>query len=342
MAGSNDSGQDMEAGRTNRASNRTRIWASQSTDGDSFEGPAILIVEPQLEKREDDENIPIGNAQEITGIMATGASGPKAYTGTGVLGTGGTRQGVGIIGVGGGVREVRGTGVFGIGTFGLHGVGVSTTDAKTPVPPGAGLVAQGGRRKADDTARLLHGAGVIAMAGGADQPIPGLDLTGSVGVYAQGGDAQTVTTSNGRDTVITGQPHPGPGVVGRGGMTQSAAERQRPASGVVGFAGGTEGAPQTWMFTCGVYGAGDIGVAGWSSAGPGLRGSSQKDRGGRFSSESAAQLNLAPSRQLKTGKGLQEGEAGDLLVTMDGNLATLWFCKRSSGSQGGVLWVEVA
>lgn len=334
MAGSNDSGQDMEAGRTNRASRLTRIWMSPSTDGDAFEGPGILIVEPQLNPRDDDDSFPISDILDVTGIMGTGSG-----TSAGVMGTGGGSRGVGVTGFGGGKTEARGTGVFGFGTFGLHGAGISTTSPT--VAPGAGVVAQGGRRQPDDRERMLHGAGVIALAGGADQPIPGLDATGSVGVYARGGDSQTITTSTDKETLTTGQPHPGPGVVGWGGTTQNTSERQRNASGVVGFAGGTEGAPQNWMFTCGVYGAGLIGVAGWSSAGAGIRGASEKDRGGRFVSNTAAQINLAPSR-LKTAKGLKDGEAGDLLVTMDGGVATLWFCKRSTVSQGGVLWVEVA
>lgn len=330
MSGSNDSGDDLEAGRVNRASSHTRIWMSNSKDGDSFEGHAILIVEPQLALR--DERVPIDDPPDVIGVMGTGSK--KA---AGVVGTGGDVSGIGVIGQGGGTKA-PGTGVLGLGTFGLHGVGTSTV-FETALP-GVGLVAQGGRRPPEDEHHLLHGAGVIAMAGGADQPIPGLDVTGSVGVYAQGGDAQTVTTRKGKETFITGQPRPGPGVVGIGGTTLT--ERALPASGVIGFAGGTGGAPDYWMSTCGVYGAGETGVAGWSSSGPGLRGFSEGDRGGRFESEKAAQVNLAPSGSLKTAKGLREGDAGDLLVTMDGNIATLWFCKRSSGNQGDAEWVEVA
>ena len=44
MAGSDESGEDMEAGRTNRAEDQTRIWA-QRENGEDFNGDVIFVVE---------------------------------------------------------------------------------------------------------------------------------------------------------------------------------------------------------------------------------------------------------------------------------------------------------
>src|SRR4051812_29348460 len=79
MAGSDESGEDMESGRTNRAENRTRIWA-QRNNGESFEGPAIFIVETAGDIEDDDFEKP-ADTQTIHGIMGSGNG-----TGAGIIG----------------------------------------------------------------------------------------------------------------------------------------------------------------------------------------------------------------------------------------------------------------
>src|SRR6266404_8440443 len=79
MAGSDESGEEMQSGRTNRAENRTRIWA-QRNEGENFEGPAILIVEAAGDI-EDDDFSQVPDSQTVHGIMGSGCG-----TGAGVIG----------------------------------------------------------------------------------------------------------------------------------------------------------------------------------------------------------------------------------------------------------------
>ena len=58
MAGSDHSGEDMEAGRTNRAENTTKIWAQRFDESDTsvdFNGNAILIVEESASVEDPDD-----------------------------------------------------------------------------------------------------------------------------------------------------------------------------------------------------------------------------------------------------------------------------------------------
>ena len=79
MAGSDESGEEMQSGRTNRAENRTRIWA-QRNDGESFEGPAIFVVETAGNIEDDDFAKP-SDSETIHGIMGSGNG-----VGAGVIG----------------------------------------------------------------------------------------------------------------------------------------------------------------------------------------------------------------------------------------------------------------
>ena len=189
-------------------------------------------------------------------------------------------------------------------------------------PPGAGVVAQGGRMDDDfNSLRLSHGAGVVAVAGGAKRAIPALTETGSVGVYAQGAEADVRDRKiDGVDTVV-GPIAPGPGVLGRGGISIPLKEAPV-AAGVVGLAGDRAIPAIAESGNTGVYGAGpvgvrgrgdSIGVEGLSAAtgvsgqgigGPGVNGvgrpgvlgsaADASSRGGTFASKGSAQMQLAP------------------------------------------------
>jgi hypothetical protein len=167
----------------------------------------------------------------------------------------------------------------------------------------------------DVSAKLRsHGAGVIAIAGGREKAIPPLEDTGSVGVYAQGGEAE-VHEDDGGPTA------PGPGVLGRGGVPIPRKE-EPVAAGVIGLAGETAIPLISESGNVGVYGAGPtgvkgagaqlgveglsnfMGVSGQGVQGPGVNGvgrpgvvgtaADNSSRGGEFHSKRSAQLQLVP------------------------------------------------
>ena len=51
MSGSDESSEEIQSGRTNRAENRTKIWAQRNED-EQFDGEAILVVEFGIRYRE--------------------------------------------------------------------------------------------------------------------------------------------------------------------------------------------------------------------------------------------------------------------------------------------------
>ena len=53
MSGSDESGEEIQSGRTNRAENRTKIWAQRNED-EEFDGEAILVVESAFDIENDD------------------------------------------------------------------------------------------------------------------------------------------------------------------------------------------------------------------------------------------------------------------------------------------------
>jgi len=53
MSGSDESGEEIQSGRTNRAENRTKIWAQRNED-EQFDGEAILVVESAFDIENDD------------------------------------------------------------------------------------------------------------------------------------------------------------------------------------------------------------------------------------------------------------------------------------------------
>jgi len=219
-----------------------------------------------------------------------------------------------------------------------------------------GVLAQGGRQLTEsNTDRLPHGAGVVALAGGAGpgaKPVPPLTDTGGVGVFGQGADAevQMVLNPDGTTSTVPAGPRaPGPGVLGRGGIpTGPQEEPSIPAAGVIGLAGGTamppvsdtEGNSKTG--NNGVFGKGPTGVFGWGVDG----------RGGQFKSDKSAQVQLIPRRldhplplpvpvtvtaiPILGHEGIgpalpKDGLGGDLMAVVDDQRqCTLWFCVKSS------------
>ncbi len=328
MAGSWDSGDELEAGKINYAFDWTQIWArrTDSSDGDDFNGDAILIVrEAQNLQGEDPGDFLDGDyhpQHTINGIMAWGYSAAQRGDagGIGVIGNGGTNQGTGVLGIG--------NGNIGMGGIGVHGIGGSQTEPPVATaPPGTGVLGQGGRQTSFNTLRLPHAAGVVGLAGGHGKPIPPLEDTGSVGVYGQGAEMEVDSIDMGEinergDPKLTdvGPRSPGPGVLGRGGVEVPEALAGQAAAGVIGLAGGTTIPPFIKTVGNGVYGEGNIsgisgkskqgtGVAGYSDAAHGVYGESAGQfgvygfgstvtaRGGAFYARHSAQILLVPHMQ---------------------------------------------
>lgn len=232
------SGDAIEAGRVTTAESTTSLLGAVPSEQDvDFNGTVILSVFPQPGALK--PNITLDG---IHGVGNNGAAaGGASPGGTGVVGFGGPNHGTGVVGKGGGVN--------GIGGIGVHGIGGSqfSPTFSPGDPPGAGVVAQGGRMPDDgNETRLLHGTGVIAIAGGNNKPLPPATDTGSVGVFAQGAEADFLTVNvDGVDT-INGPTFPGAGVVGRGSITRSdngvlngpLVETGARSAGVVGIPGG--------------------------------------------------------------------------------------------------------
>jgi hypothetical protein len=234
-----------------------------------------------------------------------------------------------VQGIGGGVPDDPTNG--GAGGIGVHGIGGSQTEFPEfsflgpNVPPGAGLVGQGGRQsKSSNLLRLPHAAGVIGIGGGMGSGVdalPALTLmeTGGAGVYGQGAN---LTTSMVLPPQVEGQPiptvkqpsgplEPGVGVIGRGGVAEPPGAI---GGGVVGLAGGFAIPSANSTDGVGVYGHGNLGVRGIGSVvgvtgfsdkstgvlgstatGAGVSGTASKGgRGGTFASDSSAQLQLFP------------------------------------------------
>ena len=368
MAGADESGEEMQTGRTNRAEDRTILWAQVQPGDANFNGPAILIVEvakdaDDPDDYEDGDTFIPSNA--FDGIVATGWSGGSASNfggtpggGVGVIGNGGRNQGTGVLGVGSGFKG-PGSGNGGSGGIGVQGIGGSQAAffIDPTVAPGAGVVGQGGRQDANgNTLRLPHAAGVIALGGGEGLPLPPLMDTGSVGAWAQGANAemQMVHPSDETGTipgpdVPSGPLAPGAGVFGRGGVPIP--PRGPVAAGVIGLAGGTAPIPDisetgnTGVYGAGptgVFGHGPIGVRGQGDSGAGVEGygSAKDSRGGQFESTRAAQVWLVPHETREPSPPtanvaatalVTKGERGTITLPKDGrggDLLTLMDDKR--------------
>jgi hypothetical protein len=191
--------------------------------------------------------------------------------------------------------------------------------------------------------------------------MPDVHNAGSVGVFGQGADAKINTIIDGGTTTSDGPAEPGAGVVGRGGIATG--DRLPPAAGVIGLAGGHD-KPGIWETgDAGVFGLGSTGIRGIGISGRGVLGKSDIDRGGVFTSEEAAQVQLIPKR-IRTrlpegsavtptgisGSALQQGvvslpksgQGGDLMALVDDSrICTLWFCVRSGDASSPARWAQV-
>lgn len=267
MAGSEHSGQDIEAGRTNFADDKTIIWAQQRA-GEAFGGDVIFIVEAARDiDNDDDFNKP---SDKLHGIKGSGVS-----TGAGVIGL---DSSVGDSDI----SQLKDVGVFGKGETGIRGEGTQGPGVEG-IGSGLffplhspGVVGRGGRFPDEDNAhRELHGPGVIGLGGGRSRSLPADDLVGSVGVFGQGAEAEARTVGG----TVHGPRSPGAGVVGRGGVSIPPGGAVAP--GVVGLAGGGPILPLNIPenLNTGVFGRGATGVVGSGTAGPGVHGSGSDGEG---------------------------------------------------------------
>jgi hypothetical protein len=357
-----------------------------------FGGPAIFVVEVAKDTEEDGEFRPkmpldaiVGTgwsadwAGQSGGTGVTGIGGDVAGRGmfakggdgdgdgmladagsdaTGVVALGGPRAGTGVFGLGGGGERLFRRGAGGIGVHGVGGI----ASLRDGVPPGPGVFAQGGQIREENTAGMMLGPGVIAVAGDAStKPMPAFFEVASVGVYGQGADADVKPIIDPSGTTYDGPAEPGAGVVGRGGV--QTVPRPQIAAGVIGVAGGFTKPSIGETKEAGVAGHGVVGVSGVGEGGPGVRGSSDKDRGGIFASIAAPQVQLTPFRvkaklpnpspvsptaiplgYLKENSSLlpKTGQAGDLMTLIDDTRAcTLWFCVKRYDKANPAMWAQV-
>jgi hypothetical protein len=343
MPGSTKSGKQIESGRTNRAENRTRIWAQRDEDKDFFDGEAIFTVESARDI-EDDDFSQVEDTQKVHGIMGSGCG-----AGTGVVGF--SRKNP-IFGPGEELSNVdldhmKAVGVFGKGITGVVGQGdshgVSGVGEKLPAGWGAGVIGRGGKG-------LVGTPGVMGFSGGVEEEFgsevgTGVFGQGSIGVTGQGtSDAGVKGTGGEFKADETGTT----GVIGFGGKGRDKNGNPRQGTGVVGVGSGDALFPPfTEPLETGVYGMGRDGVKGMGKEGVGGRFESMEDRGGVFSSgRRAAQIRLVPLQQDTPDPMLPaRGKVGDLIVVRNtakvvderGNTSirddcTLWLCVPSDPS----------
>src|SRR5689334_7989982 len=136
-AGSDSTGEDLVAGHTNRAEERTKFWADVTPGEPNYNGPAILRVEvaknlddSEWDPSDYDSSGDFTPTNQVDGIMATRWSGKGfgSLGGTGVVGRGGDSEGTGVRGHGGGAPLHDPDDPHaepGIGGIGVHGVGGS-------------------------------------------------------------------------------------------------------------------------------------------------------------------------------------------------------------------------
>jgi hypothetical protein len=345
VAGSSESGEEVQSGRTNRAEDRTRFWA-QRPEGESFEGPAILIVEVAGDIGDDDFEKP-ADSQDIHGIMASGNG-----SGTGVIGysrrhmNDDPQEELTALDI----EHARSAGVFGKGIAGVVGQGDTTANAsggQSDIESGAGIVGRGGAGRGP-------AAGVVGFAGGTTltPSVQGAGVfgVGPTGVMGWGEDGIGVEGFGGRlkpgvagiggaGRDRDGRDMRGPGVVGIGNNDNAAwTDEQARGTGVVGI--GVDG----------VHGIGSRSFLGQDdqlSSGPG-------GRGGVFQAERNAQVRLVPEEADEAGERPRltpfspaaypslpkAGLRGDLMSVVDrSGQATLWFCVTEV--EGVAQWARV-
>jgi hypothetical protein len=325
MAGSDHSGEDIEAGRVNRAENRTILWAQRPAEkGEEFEGAAILIVEaaPQIE---DDDFKLVDDDRDAHGVLASGIG-----AGAGVVGFHRRNP---IIAPGeelspADLAHAGKAGVFGKGATGVVAQGdlggATLTDPTIADGVGVGIIGRGDKD-------VFNAPGVVGFSGAVtDETVDtntGVIGKGETGVGGLGTGGPGV-----RGVGSKGQP----GVLGIGGIARDTKQ----GSGVVGLGRGKNlTAPFDPPPDTGVFGGGLDGVKGVGTEG----------RGGIFQSELSAQVQLVPlparvsPDRTQLGPSLPtNGRAGDLMSVVDRvGECTLWLCVKGEDAGRAARWAQV-
>ncbi|MCC7372024.1 MAG: hypothetical protein IT306_26650 [Chloroflexi bacterium] len=382
MSGATESNEDLVSGRVNRANHMTTLWVEQPDpdEPDDFQGDAMLFVgvSQDVEDPDDwaDDPGKWSPLHAVNGIVGSGFSRFAPYAapgGVGVVGQGGGNAGTGVLGVGSGAENGGLDGKGGLGGIGVHGIGGDREPSPTfdpTIPPGPGVVGQGGRQSDPNTDRLPHAAGVIGVAGSRGMPVAPFSQTAGVGVYGQGAESTLTMSPAG---AAGGPLFPGPGVLGRGGVPTP--RNGSVAAGVVGLAG--DSMIPSFMLTrdTGVYGAADgigtgvvgdgpTGVHGYGATTAGVHGEGRLpgSRGGVFQANDPAtpQVTLVPAdagTAFFDGRTVaptafapslvapylpRRGNDGDLMALKDNQrVCTLWFCVRGQDGSRPAQWVQV-
>ena len=327
MSGSDESGEEMQSGRTNRAENRTKIWAQRNED-EQFDGAAIFVVDSAMDI-EDDDFRQVSDGQEVHGIMSSGCG-----KGAGVVGFNRANP-IDIPGEelsNADLGHTKSVGVFGKGVTGVVGQGDSRGyDISDGF--GVGVVGRGSK----------GGPGVVGFAGGVNVEFHATQT----GVFGQGATGVTGRGIGGAGVRGTGGELQ-TGVVGVGGEGKDPVGNLTQGPGVVGVGRGDSLFPphEPTMGT-GVYGFGQDGV----------RGVGNEGRGGVFkSAQVTAQVRLVPVqvKQMRREPPLismavpipalpKTGVGGDLMSVrvVDKGPCTLWFCVSEGVSGGPARWAQV-
>lgn len=348
MGGATDADDDLVAGRVNISESPTSILAADMDEG-KWGGEFALQVGPA-----DPPNAPSTSiSQIINGTLSKGADGGSGTQSIGGVGGSGTES----------IGGIGGTGVL------ARGGGSTQNGSDLFPPPEAGVESHGGKFEVSSptsgSSRRGHGPGVVGLAG--NVPTPTHPTVDNVGVYGQGGDAESRLTPVSGTTVPLGPKIPGAGVLGRGGQSLSDKGIPLPsdaplsptgpgAAGVIGLASDSE-LPTTPEedLGAGVFGFSthSDGVRGHSHLGAGTTGHSTSNKGGIFSSDKKAQLQLTPRKfpdRASLDAFLQkEGDPGDLLASthpnQDGNqTVALHFCLAARNLATGTpaSWAQLA
>jgi hypothetical protein len=308
MSGADESGEDLEVGRTNRAQNRTKLLAQASEDG-NFDGGwilggAILFVDQAMEV-EDDFKVIIN--QDFHGIVSCAIG-----AGAGVIGF--SRRET-ILDSSDQLEELtmedhenaQSAGVFGKGDHGVVGQGWNE-----------GVVGRG-------TVGVL-GEGMVGVSGqGRDGAgVEGKGGKSAVGVQGTGGELAPGVKGIGGKGVVGKTPQQGVGVVGIGEGTYFPSFDNHYGTGILGYG------------TTGVYGLGNKGRGGvFESVGmPQARLIPQKTRTLRRLLQIGSIVPTLP--QLP-----KDALPGDLMTVLDTlDQCTLWLCVGKDQS-GPAKWSQV-
>jgi hypothetical protein len=337
MAGSDHSNDDLVAGRTNRAEDRTKIWAQREEDSD-FNGEAILVVEAAVDIEDDDYKL-VNESLAAHGIVASGIG-----TGAGVVGFN-RRNPIFAPGVELTPADLSNTtnvGVFGKGTTGVVAQGDfrGAPDQTIVSGRGIGMIGRGDRN-------IVSAPGVVGFSGGVTDETINIDT----GVIGKGETGVGGLGTRGPGVKGTGSAEE-PGVIGVGGKLPDPQAKQ--GTGVVGLGHGESlSGPFAVPTDTGVFGGGQDGVKGL-----GLDG-----RGGIFESQRSAQVQLVPAHRRRMpervsftptivaapkrlGPALpKRGRAGDLISVIDEqdkqDDCTLWFCVKSGDDSDVAQWAQV-